>query len=48
MYAVAKMFASRLVMAGVDIRSVAQLMGHSTIQMAMGQAHRAPEHTFRG
>jgi integrase len=37
-------FASRLVMAGVDIRTVAQLMGHSTIQMTMRYAHLAPEH----
>ncbi|MGA7080030.1 MAG: site-specific integrase [Terriglobales bacterium] len=28
-------FASRLVMAGVDIRTVAELMGHKTIQMTM-------------
>jgi site-specific recombinase XerD len=38
-------FASRLVMAGIDIRTVAQLMGHSTIQMTMRYAHLAPEHT---
>jgi site-specific recombinase XerD len=37
-------FASRLVMLGVDIRTVAQLMGHSTIQMTMRYAHLAPEH----
>jgi site-specific recombinase XerD len=37
-------FASRLVMAGVDIRTVANLMGHSTIQMTMRYAHLAPEH----
>jgi integrase len=37
-------FASRLVMAGVDIRTVAYLMGHSTIQMTMRYAHLAPEH----
>jgi integrase len=37
-------FASRLVMAGVDIRTVAQLMGHRTIQMTMRYAHLAPEH----
>lgn len=36
-------FASRLVMAGVDIRTVAQLLGHSTIQMTMRYAHLAPE-----
>lgn len=38
-------FASRLVMAGTDIRTVAQRMGHSTIQMTMRYAHLAPEHT---
>jgi site-specific recombinase XerD len=32
-------------MAGVDIRTVADLMGHSTIQMTMRYAHLAPEHT---
>jgi len=38
-------FASRLVMAGVGIRTVAQLIGHSTIQMTMRYAHLSPEHT---
>ena len=37
-------FASRLVMAGVDLRTVAQLMGHRTIQMTMRYAHLAPDH----
>jgi integrase len=37
-------FASRLVMAGVDLRTVAQLMGHKTIQMTMRYAHLAPDH----
>ena len=37
-------FASRLVMAGVDLRTVADLMGHATIQMTMRYAHLAPEH----
>ena len=36
---------SRLIMARVDLRAVAQLMGHSTIQMTMRYAHLAPEHT---
>ena len=31
-------------MAGVDIRTVAELMGHSTIQMTMRYAHLAPQH----
>jgi len=37
-------FTSRLVMKGVDIRTVAYLMGHATIQMTMRYAHLAPEH----
>lgn len=37
-------FASRLVMASVDIRTVAELMGHKTIQMTMRYAHLAPDH----
>lgn len=40
-------FASRLVMAGVDLRTVADLMGHRTIQMTMRYAHLAPEHKAR-
>lgn len=31
-------------MAGVDLRTVAQLMGHKTIQMVMRYSHLAPEH----
>ncbi|MGC2499748.1 MAG: site-specific integrase, partial [Acidobacteriaceae bacterium] len=38
-------FISRLVMAGVDIRTVAELAGHETIQMTMRYAHLAPSHT---
>jgi hypothetical protein len=34
----------RLVMADVDIRTVAELMGHKSIQMTMGYALLAPEH----
>jgi integrase len=37
-------FASRLVMADVDIRTVAELMGHKNIQMTMRYTHLAPEH----
>ena len=37
-------FASRLVMAGVDLRTVQQLMGHKTVQMTVRYAHLAPEH----
>lgn len=37
-------FASRLVMAGVDLRTVADLMGHKNIQMTMRYAHLAPAH----
>jgi hypothetical protein len=33
-------------MAGVDIRTVAELMGHKTIQMTMRYAHLAPEHNL--
>ncbi len=37
-------FASRLVMAGVDLRTVQVLMGHKTIQMMCRYAHLAPQH----
>lgn len=37
-------FASRLVMAGVDIRTVQELMGHKTIQVTLRYAHLAPRH----
>ena len=38
-------FASRLVMAGVGIRILVELMGHSTIQMTMRYAHLALLHS---
>ena len=44
-YCLRHTFASRLVMAGVDIRTVAELMGHKTIQMTMRYAHLAPSTT---
>jgi len=37
-------FAGRLVMAGVDLRTVAELLGHRTLQMVMRFAQLAPEH----
>lgn len=37
-------FASRLVMAGVDLRTVQELLGHKTIAMTCRYAHLAPSH----
>ncbi len=37
-------FASRLVMAGENLRAVQELMGHKTIQMTVRYAHLAPQH----
>ncbi len=31
-------------MAGVDLRTVAELLGHRTLQMVMRYSHLAPEH----
>jgi len=37
-------FASRLVMAGVGLRTVQELWGHKTIQMTCCYAHLGPQH----
>jgi len=39
-------FASRLVMAGVDIRTVQELLWHKTIAMTVRYSHLAPQHTM--
>lgn len=39
-------FISRLVMAGVDLRTVMALAGHKTMAMTIRYSHLAPEHTM--
>ncbi len=39
--------ASYLVMAGVDLRTVAQLLGHKTLQMTMRYSHLSQAHLER-
>jgi integrase len=39
-------FGSRLIMAGVDLRTVQELMRHKTIKMTLRYTHLSPSHTL--
>ena len=40
-------FASRLVMNSVDIKTVQELLGYSSLNMALRYSHLAPDHRLR-